>query len=68
MIELTPEDNYERAKALFVEAEDDRFLQDLYPHVMEVFAREGWDDPAMNVYDDLDRRRQSSHVAESAFP
>ena len=55
---LVPADVYERARALFVQAEEDRFLQELYPHVMEVFAREGWDDPVMDVYNELDPRRK----------
>ena len=29
-----------------------QFLRDLYPHVLEVFGRDGWDDPAMDVYND----------------
>ena len=26
------------------------------PHVMELFGRDGWDDPAMDVYNELDPR------------
>ena len=37
-------------------AEQSQSLRGLYPHVMEVFGREGWDDPAMDVYDELDPR------------
>lgn len=48
---------YERLKALLAEAEDEQLVHDVYPHVMEVFGREGWDDPEMDVYDDLDPRR-----------
>lgn len=55
---LVPEAAYERAKALLT-PEDEQFSQDLYPHVMQVFGRAGWDDPAMDVYNDLDPRRQS---------
>ena len=54
---LLREEEYHRLKALLTGQEDDRFLRDLHPHVMEVFGREGWDDPAMDVYDDLDPRR-----------
>lgn len=46
-------------KALLDEAEDNQFLRDMYSHVMEVFGREGWDDPAMDIYNDLDPRRKS---------
>jgi hypothetical protein len=38
--------------------DDSDFASDLYPQVMEVFGREGWDDPSMDVYNDLDPRRQ----------
>jgi hypothetical protein len=48
---------YDRVRKLF-DADNDG-LDDIYPHVMEVFGREGWDDPAMDVYDELDPRRQA---------
>jgi hypothetical protein len=54
---LIREETYDRVKALFAEERENQFLRDLYPHAMEVFGREGWDDPAMDVYDDLDPRR-----------
>ncbi len=56
---LIPEALYARVKALLDAEEGDQFFHDLYPHVMEVFGREGWDDPAMDIYNDLDPRRQS---------
>lgn len=56
---LVREDVYDRARALFLETEDDPFVRDLYPHAMDVFGRDGWNDPAMDVYDELDPRRQS---------
>ena len=56
---LIPEELYARVKALLAEEEASQFLRDMYPHVMEVFGREGWDDPAMDLYNDLDPRRQS---------
>jgi hypothetical protein len=31
----------------------------MYLPVMETFGKEGWDDPAMDIYNDLDPRRQS---------
>ncbi len=55
---LVPAEIYERAHRLFEEEEDSQFVRDLYPHVMEIFGREGWDDPAMDVYNELDPRRQ----------
>jgi hypothetical protein len=26
----------------------------MYPHLWEVFGRDGWDDPALDVYNDPD--------------
>lgn len=52
---LVPEDVYFRISRLFT-ADDDLFVQDLTPQVMEVFGRAGWDDPAMDVYNELDPR------------
>ena len=56
---LIREEVYVRLQALLDEAEDNQFLHDMYPHVMEVFGREGWDDLAMDIYNDLDPRRKS---------
>jgi hypothetical protein len=55
---LVREEVYERAKAVLTQSEDQEFARDLYPHVMEVFGRAGWDDPTMDVYNELDPRRQ----------
>jgi hypothetical protein len=54
---LIREEVYDRVKALFVEGGENGFVRDLHPHVMAVLGREGWDDPAMDVYDELDPRR-----------
>ncbi len=56
---LIREEVYTRLQALLDEVEDNQFLRDMYPHVMEVFGREGWDDPTMDIYNDLDPRRKS---------
>ena len=56
---LIPEEIYARMKALLDEEEGNQFLRDMYPYVMEVYGREGWDNPAMDIYNDLDPRRQS---------
>ena len=37
---LIREEVYNRMRALFVEEEDNRFLNEMYPHVMEVFGNE----------------------------
>jgi hypothetical protein len=39
---------YERMRALC----DDLDLRELYPMMNEVAARDGWDDPAMDIYND----------------
>ncbi|MDB5322590.1 MAG: hypothetical protein JWN40_4221 [Phycisphaerales bacterium] len=54
---LIREEVYDRVKALF-EEDESQFLGSLHPHVMEVFGKAGWDDPAMDVYDELDPRRK----------
>jgi hypothetical protein len=36
--------------------DEDELLDEMYPHVMEAFGNSGWDDPAMDVYDELDPR------------
>jgi hypothetical protein len=49
---------YERLRSLLGDGDEGSFVHEMYPHVMEVFGREGWDDPAMDVYDELDPRRK----------
>ena len=39
-------------------SEDEQWVRNAYPAAMEVFARDGWADPRMDVYDALDPRRQ----------
>jgi hypothetical protein len=39
---------YERMRALC----DDFDIRELYPMMNEVAAREGWDDPAMDIYNE----------------
>jgi hypothetical protein len=46
---------YERLKGLLGEED---WSGDAYRAAMEVFARDGWDDPRMDVYDELDPRRK----------
>jgi hypothetical protein len=46
---------YDRIKHL---VSDDRgWLEGAYLASMEVFARDGWDDPRMDVYDAMDPRK-----------
>jgi hypothetical protein len=49
-------DLYERVKPLF--EEDDFDVSEMYPLMDEVARQEGWDDPDMDVYNELDPRRQ----------
>ena len=56
---LIREEVYARVRALLDEEEGNQFLRDMHPHVMEIFGQAGWDDPTMDIYDDLDPRRQS---------
>jgi hypothetical protein len=56
---LSREEVDARMMALLDEEEGNQLLRDMYPHVIEVFGREGWDDPAMDIYNDLDPRRKS---------
>ncbi len=46
---------YERIRSLLDEDAD--WAEGAYRAAMEVFARDGWDDPRMDVYDALDPRK-----------
>ncbi len=50
---LIPEEGYAKIKVLLIEEQNNQFLQDMYLPVMETFGKEGWDDPAMDIYNDL---------------
>ena len=52
---LVREEVYDQARRLF-DADDNDFVRQLTPHAMEIFGRDGWDDPAMDVYNELDPR------------
>jgi hypothetical protein len=54
---LIREDLYERLRALL---DDDEFdVREAYPLMDEVARREGWDDPELDVYNDLLPRQGS---------
>jgi hypothetical protein len=53
---LVRKDLFERVQGLLG---DENWAGDAYQAAMEVFARAGWDDPRMDVYDELDPRRPS---------
>jgi len=56
---LIREEAYARLQVPLDETGGNQCLHDMYPHVMEVFGREGWDDPTMDIYNGLDPRRKS---------
>lgn len=53
---LVREELYDRVRQVFESHEDSQFVREMTPHVMEVFGRDGWDDPAMDIYNELDPR------------
>jgi hypothetical protein len=54
---LVPSDLYELIKALI--DEDGSFVEDMYAQTMELMRRDGWDDPEMDIYNNLDPRRKT---------
>jgi hypothetical protein len=55
---LIPAEVYDRVRTV-LELDEDRFARDLEPHVMQVFGQAGWDDPSMDIYNELDPRSNS---------
>jgi hypothetical protein len=53
---LIPAETYERIKALLTT--DEFHIEEGYPLMDQVAAQEGWNDPAMDAYDQLDPRRK----------
>jgi hypothetical protein len=53
---ILPAELYERVKAL-IGTEEDFKPRELYPLVEQAFRRAGWDDPAMDEYNDYDAHR-----------
>ena len=54
---LVRKDLYDRMKGLLLGNEE--WIEGAYAAAIEVFARDGWDDPRMDVYDSLDPRQQT---------
>jgi hypothetical protein len=54
---LVRKGTYERIRSLL--DDDAEWAEGAYRAAMEVFARDGWDDPRMDVYDALDPRKTS---------
>jgi len=48
---LVRADVFDRLRMIF--SDDQTWGQDTYAAAMEAFARDGWDDPRMDVYDSL---------------
>ena len=53
---LVRKEVYDRVKGLLFG--DEKWSEGAYAAALEVFARDGWDDPRMDVYDQLDPRRR----------
>ena len=52
---LIPKEQYEKVRELL---EDNAFdVRDAYPLMDEVARKSGWDDPAMDIYNDMDPRK-----------
>ncbi len=55
---LLPADAYERIRALF---DDEPFdVREAYPAIDEITGKAGWDDPAMDVYNNYDTDKPKS--------
>lgn len=52
---LLEAEQYERIKTLMRDGFD---IRDAYPLMDAVAAKEGWDDPALDIYEDLDPRNK----------
>jgi hypothetical protein len=46
------EETYNRVRTLFAEEDGNQFVNEMYPHAMEAIGKDGWDDPAINGYDE----------------
>ncbi len=51
---LLPAEAYRRAQALF---DDDFAVSDMSAAMSQAFGRAGWDDPALDAYNDYDKHR-----------
>ncbi len=54
---LVRKELYDRMKGRILSS-DEQWAEDAYQEALERFARDGWDDPRMDVYDRLDPRRR----------
>jgi hypothetical protein len=60
---LVRAETYERMRALLGE---ESWAEGAYRAAMEVFGRDGWDDPRMDVYDALDLRDAGGKTTSSS--
>lgn len=54
---LLSAEQYEKVRAVLEEELD---VKAMAPYMARVFGPAGWDDPEMDIYDELDPRRQAS--------
>ncbi len=54
---LLPAEAYRRAQALF---DDDFAVSEMYAATSTAFEKAGWDDPALDVYNDYDKHRSQA--------
>ena len=54
---LLPAEAYRRAQALF---DDDFDVSDMYAVNSKALGKAGWDDPALDAYNDYDKHRSHS--------
>lgn len=55
---LVREEVYDRVKRILEADEDTEYVREMGQQTLRLFGREGWDDPAMDIYNDLDPRIQ----------
>ena len=52
---LVEEAAYNRLRSA-LDFDDDEFIENMSADAMRLLGREGWDDPSMDIYNDLDPR------------
>ena len=55
---------FARLKSLILADDENGFVKDAYQHTMEIFGREGWNDPSMDQYDALDPAGPCQHFPQ----
>lgn len=52
-----------QSNARAIGSDDNKFAGNLESHVMRIFGKSGWDDPVMDIYNDLDPRTDPYEAA-----